>query len=54
MSAVDQLLVLLLERNRRVADHLRIAGFTEDEVIEAWDKLGRQGSPNRRGWGRIG
>lgn len=38
MTALDQLLVLLIEGKGRVADHLRIAGFNEDEVMEAWDQ----------------
>jgi len=51
MSAVDQLLVLLLEGNRRVADHLRIAGFSEDEVMEAWDQARAAGFTEWTGLG---
>ncbi|HJQ94585.1 MAG TPA: hypothetical protein VJ935_02615 [Acidimicrobiia bacterium] len=54
MSALDRLLVFLLEGKSRIADHLRIAGYTEDEVWRRGTKRGRLGSPSQRDWGRIG
>jgi hypothetical protein len=51
MSAVDHLLVLILGGKRRVADHLRTAGFTEDEVIEAWDQARAAGFTESTGLG---
>ena len=52
MSALHQLLVLLLEGNRRVADHLRIVGFTEDEIMEAWDQARAAGFTESTGLGQ--
>jgi hypothetical protein len=52
VSAVDQLIVLLIEGNRRVADHLRIAGFSEDEVMDAWDRARAAGFTESTGLGQ--
>jgi hypothetical protein len=38
VSAVDQLLVFLLEGHGRVSDQMKLTGYTEDEVMEAWDQ----------------
>jgi hypothetical protein len=52
VSALDQLLVLLLEGKSRVADLLRVAGFTEDEVMEAWDQARAAGFTESTGLGQ--
>jgi hypothetical protein len=52
LSVVDQLLVLLLEGTGRVSDHLRLAGFTEDEVMEAWDQARAAGFTESTGLGQ--
>jgi len=54
MSALDQLLVLLLDGKGRVADHLESLGFTEDEVMEAWDQARAAGFTESTGLGQIG
>ena len=37
MLAADQLLVLLAEGTRNIADRMAAAGFTEEEVRGAWN-----------------
>ena len=53
MSAVDQLLVFLLDGKSRVAQEMISVGFTEDQMRVAGTKLEPLGSPNRRGWVRT-
>ena len=52
MTAVDQLLMLLLDGKGRIVDHLRLAGFTEDEVMEAWDQGRAAGFTESTGLGQ--
>ena len=52
MSAVDQLLVFLLEGKSRVASHMSSAGFTEDEIREAWDAARARGLTESSGLGQ--
>jgi hypothetical protein len=52
MSAVDQLLVFLLEGKDRVSDQMRLVGYTEDEVMEAWDQARAAGFTESTGLGQ--
>lgn len=54
MSAVDQLLRLLVEGTRNISRRMAAVGYGEDPVRDAWDGARRQGSPRRQGWDRIG
>jgi hypothetical protein len=51
MSAVDQLLTVLLEGKGRVSEQMRIAGYTEDGVMEAWDQARAAGFTESTGLG---
>ena len=52
LSAVDQLLVFLLEGKSRVATQLMAAGFNEEEVRAAWDQARAAGFTESTGLGQ--
>lgn len=52
LSAVDQLLVFLLEGKSRVGQDLMAAGFTEEEMREAWDHARAAGFTESTGSGQ--
>ena len=51
MSAVDQLLVFLLEDRRTVLDRMATAGYDEDQLREAWDEARASGFTESTGLG---
>ena len=52
LSAVDQLLVFLLEGKRRIAEELTSLGFSEDEMRDAWDQARAAGFTESTGLGQ--
>jgi hypothetical protein len=52
MSAVDQLLVFLLEGGRTVLDRMAAAGYNEDQIREAWDEAREAGFTESSGLGQ--
>jgi hypothetical protein len=52
LSAVDQLLVFLLDAKRRVAQEMTSAGFSEDEMRDAWDQARAAGFTESTGLGQ--
>jgi hypothetical protein len=52
MSAVDRLLVFLMEDRRTVLDHMATAGYTEDQIREAWDQARAAGFTESTGLGQ--
>lgn len=52
LSAVDQLLVFLLDGKRRVAAEMMSVGFPEDEMREAWDQARAAGFTESTGLGQ--
>lgn len=43
-----------LEGKSRVASHMTAIGYSEAEILEAWDEARRQGLLSRMASGRIG
>ena len=52
LSAFDQLLALLLQGKSRVAAQMMSAGFSEDEIREAWDEARAAGFTESTGLGQ--
>jgi hypothetical protein len=52
MSAVDQLLVFLLEGARTVLDRMATAGYHEDQIREAWNHAREAGFTESTGLGQ--
>jgi hypothetical protein len=52
MSAVDRLLVFLMEDRRTVLDRMATAGYTEDQIREAWDQARAAGFTESTGLGQ--
>ena len=52
LSAVDQLLVFLLEGKRRVAQEMMSLGFSEEEMRDAWDQARAAGFTESTGLGQ--
>jgi hypothetical protein len=52
LSAVDQLLLFLLEGKRRVAAQMMSVGFSETEMRDAWDQALAAGFTESTGLGQ--
>ena len=52
LTAFDQLLALLLQGKSRVAALMMAAGFSEDEIREAWDRARDGGFAESTGLGQ--
>ena len=52
MSAVDQLLIFLVEDSRNVSACMAAAGYTEDETRGAWNYARRAGYTQATGLGQ--